>query len=102
MSNEKQDPSAAELAGLVEKLQQRIEQLEAQVAGLVSSRAIPRKTCSRSPRQPPLHGLQGQGQGRQLRKQDGLERRQPQGADHQPVARHDARPNALTGAELMN
>ncbi|MGB3955991.1 MAG: hypothetical protein WBL05_12035 [Brooklawnia sp.] len=41
MSNEKQDPSAAELAGLVEKLQQRIEQLEAQVAGLVSSRAIP-------------------------------------------------------------
>lgn len=41
MSNEKQDLDAAELAGLVEKLQQRIEQLEAQVAGLVSSRPIP-------------------------------------------------------------
>lgn len=41
MSNEKQDPSAAELAAVVEKLQQRVEQLEAQVANLVASRPIP-------------------------------------------------------------
>ena len=41
MSSKKQDLSNAELAALVEQLQQRVDKLEAHVANLVASRPIP-------------------------------------------------------------
>lgn len=41
MSNQNQDLTAAELAALVEKLSQRVDELEKTVANLVATRPVP-------------------------------------------------------------